>query len=116
MPVNDVLLISSGPLRFRTEISAREPALTKTCQLAPGLYLSGIEKDLANAVLHVCKFRDLETGEAGLYAFVRLEPPSRQWDQDQAISKALYLSHFVHPHLGGFEFAAQVETDERGKA
>jgi hypothetical protein len=117
MAVFDVLLVSNGPLRFRGEISAREPPLTKTCQLTPQLCLSGVKEDVANAVLQLCKFRELEwDGEKALYAFVRDAPPSRRWDQDQAISEALYLSHIVHAHLAGFEFAAQVETDDRGRA
>ena len=72
MAVFDVLLATNGSLRFRHDIAAREPPLTKTCELAPGLFLTGVKEDVGHAVLHVCKFRELEwDGEKTLYGFVR---------------------------------------------
>ena len=116
MPVADVLLFCAAPLRFAFAAREAEPPLTKVLEVAPGLQLAGIKPDIASAVLHACKFRQLEPGgESVIYAFVRYDPPGNHWDEDQAISKALFLSHFVHAHEGGFEFTATIETDERGR-
>ncbi len=113
MTTVDVLLISRASLRYRQELVEREPPLTKAFEISPGIHLAAVKEDIARPVFYGCKFRDLEPGgDAVLYGFVRYNPPGRRWDEDQAISKALYLSHFIHAHEGGFEFAARIETDE----
>jgi hypothetical protein len=112
MPVVDVLLCSQAPLRYRAALTEREPPLSRRVALGPGLHLAGIDREIAHAVFHVCKFRELEVnGDVPLYGFVRETPPSDRWDDDQVLSTALYLSHFIHAHENGFEFAARLETD-----
>lgn len=114
MPVADVLLFARDTVRYRTALAEREPPLSKMTEISPGIKLAGVDADVARAVFHVCKFRKLEPdGDAVMYGFVRYDPPGDRWDVDQSISKALYLSHFLHAHEGGFEFAARLETDEQ---
>jgi hypothetical protein len=114
--VTDVLLINRGALYGRQDAAAEEPPLSRAFEVAPGLQLAGVRSHIANAIFHVCKFRDLDRFEdAALYGFVRYEPPGTRWDEDGLMSKALFLSHFVHPHSGGFEFSARIETDDRSR-
>jgi hypothetical protein len=114
MAVADVLLFARDCVRYRAALVEREPPLTKAIEVAPGIQLAGVKEDVARAVFHGCKFRELEPdGDVVMYGFVRYDPPGGRWDEDQAISQALYLSHFLHAHDGGFEFAARIETDER---
>jgi hypothetical protein len=116
MPVADVLLISAAPLLFDFQTKETEPPLSKALEVAPGVHLAGVKPDIATAVLHATKFRELEHGgTSAMYGFVRYDPPGDSWDEDQAISKTLFLSHFVHAHEGGFEFTARIETDERDR-
>lgn len=116
MPIFDVLLISNAPLRFRQALAVHELPLSEACDVGAGVQLAGVNRDVVNAVLRACKFRNLEwDGEGALYGLVREGPPGTSWDQDQSISRALFLSHFIHAHLGGFEFSARIETDDRGK-
>jgi hypothetical protein len=114
--VADVLLINGGALYGRQDVAEREPPLSRVFEIAPGLQLAGVRKHVAHAILQVCKFRSLDRfDDSALYAFVRYEPPGTRWDEDGLMSKALFLSHFVHPHSGGFEFSARIETDDRSR-
>lgn len=116
MPVADVLLISNAPLLFDSQARETEPQSSKDIEIARGVHLAGVETDIAAAVLHATRFRGLEHGcTSAMYGFVRFDPPGDSWDEDQAISKTLFLSHFIRAHEGGFEFTARIETDERGK-
>jgi len=116
MAIVDVLLISNAALQYRHSIAEREPPLTKALEVSPGIYLAGVKEDIARAVFHLCGFRvPYSVDDTVLYGFVRYKPPGGKWDEDQAISKALYLSHFVHAHEGGFEFTARLEVDERDR-
>ncbi len=116
MPVADILLISAAPLQFDFQAKETEPPLSEALEVAPGVQLAGVKPDIATAVLHATKFRDLEPGgTSAMYGFVRYDPPGGLWDEDQTISKTLFLSHFVHAHEGGFEFTARIETDDRSK-
>jgi hypothetical protein len=116
MTTADLLLIPAAPLQHATSTVEREPPLAKAIEISPGIYLGGVDTDVARAVMHVCKFRELEGGDdKAMYGFARFDPPGERWDQDQAISRALYLSHLVHPHRGAFEFSARVKIDEKGR-
>jgi hypothetical protein len=116
MPTIDVLLMSKAPLRHRRDLEASEPPLSRDTEVAAGIRLAGVRSEIASAVFHRCKFRELPPdGEQALYGLVRMDPPGSRWDEDQALSKVLFLSHFVHAHEGGFEFAARIETDERSR-
>lgn len=116
MPIADVLLIGAEPLRSEFQTREAEPPLSKELEVAPGVQFAVVKPDIATAVLRATKFRDPEnSGTTAMYGFVRYDPPGDFWDQDQAISKTLFLSHLVHAHEGGFEFTARVETDERSR-
>ncbi len=116
MPVIDVLLVSGAVLRISGQLATREPPLSKQLEVSPGIQLAAVRQHVARAVFHACKFRELEPGDdSAMYGFVRYDPPGQHWDEDQAISKALYLSHLVRPHEGGFEFAARIQTDDKSR-
>lgn len=116
MPVFDVLLVPNGPVRHRHRLAIDQPPLTRQVDLGHGVMLASIRPDIGRAILLACKFRELEWPDEGtMYAFVREDPPAGRWDQDQVITKALFLSHLVHSHLAGFEFTARVETDAKGR-
>jgi len=116
MPVADVLLVRNASTLARDELAEREPPLTRAFEIAPGIQLSGVKKEVARQVLYACEFRHPEPdGDTITYGFVRYDPPGRRWDEDQQISKALYLSHVAHAHEAGFELSARIETDDRGR-
>lgn len=113
MAIADVLLIPDYPLIEERVLRESEPPLSEAFDVAPGVLLAGIREDAAAAIIAKTGFRQGDRGVGAMYAFVRYDPPSDRWDQDLQISKALYLSHFVQPHEGGFEFAARLETDDK---
>src|SRR5688572_25733824 len=111
MTTADVLFFTSDPLRANKRLAAAEPPLTKAVEISPGLYLGPVDEAIANAVFHVCKFRDMAPDEkTPMYGFARENAPGGLWDSDELIQKALYLSHIVQPHQGGFEFAARIKV------
>lgn len=114
MTTADVLFFSSAPLRSNKRLAESEPPLTKSLEVSPGLYLGPVDEDIASAVFHVCKFRDLAPDEkTPMYGFARENAPGGFWDSDEVIQKALYLSHIVQPHQGGFEFAARIQVEKK---
>jgi len=116
MPVIDVLLVPTASTFAQDELSAREPPLTRQTEVSPGIQLAAIRPAVAHAVYHVCRFRGVDPrSDQFMYGFVRYDPPGQRWDEDGAISKALFLSHLVQAHEAGFEFAARIETDSRSR-
>ncbi len=114
MTTADVLFFSAAPFRSNRRVADSELPLTAAIEVSPGLFLGPIDGDIANAVFHVCKFRDLEPEDKlPLYGFARENAPGEFWDADETIQKALYLSHIVHPHQGGFEFAARIKVEKK---
>jgi hypothetical protein len=113
MAIADVLLIPDYPLIEERVLREAEPPLSEAFEVAPGVQLAGIREDAAAAIIGKTGFRHGDQNVGAMYAFVRYDPPGERWDQDLQISKALYLSHFVHAHEGGFEFAARLETDDQ---
>jgi hypothetical protein len=116
MAVADVLLISNDALRYRTQEQEAEPPLSKVVEVSKGVQLAGIQPQISEPVMRVTGFRPWNPPFApALYGFVRYEPPGSRWDEDDAISQALFLSHFVHAHDGGFEFTARIVTNDAGE-
>lgn len=114
MAVADVLLFADHPLKDAPALSKSEPPLSTQIEVAEGVHLAGIREDVAAAIVAETGFRRADrTGVNAVYALVRYDPPGHRWDQDQLISKVLYLSHFVVPHDGGFELTARIQTDEK---
>jgi hypothetical protein len=116
MPVADVLLVSADPLQLDPEARESDPPLSGMFEVCPGVQLAGIEPDIASAVVKATQFRSPgKTDTSVMYGFVRFNPPGKRWDEDEAIAKALFLSHLVRAHEAGFEFTARVETDDKGR-
>jgi hypothetical protein len=113
VPIIDVALFSTECLRYRSSASGEAPA-HKSVEVSPGIHLAAIKQNVAHVVFHACKFRQLQSDQV-MYGFIRYDPPGNLWDADHEISKALYLSHFLHAHEGGFEFAARIEIDGKDR-
>ncbi len=116
MPVADVLLFGANPLRLDPEARESTPPLSRAFEVAPGIQLAGVRDEIAAAVVANTRFRSPHpTDLSVMYGLVRYDPPGSTWDQDQAITKVLFLSHFVRANEGGFEFTARIWTDEKSR-
>jgi hypothetical protein len=114
MAVADVLVFADHPLKDAPALRESEPPLSTPIEVTSGVSLAGIREDAATAIIARTGFREADrAGVNAMYALVRYDPPGSKWDQDQLISKVLFLSHFVTPHDGGFELTARLETDEK---
>ena len=112
MAVIDVLLALKPSTLTADDLASREPPLSRQVEITPGVQLAVVLPPVARAVYHVCKFRGVERrDDTAMYGFVRYDPPGGRWDEDNVITRALFLSHLVQPNEAGFEFAARIETD-----
>jgi hypothetical protein len=116
----DVLLVSAQPLTYEANLRHAELPLERQVEVSPGVVLCGIAPDVAAAVMKATRFRSSEPPDASdlraLYGFVRLDPPpGSSWDDDDAISKLVFLSHYVRPTEMGFEFSARLTMDADDK-
>ena len=113
MPVTDVLLMPIST-QYAYEPASHAP-LSNALEVAPGIQIARIKEHIIAAVVDATKFRKIDPTSSVLYGFVRYNPPGGSWDGDEAITRVLFLSHFVRAHEGGFEYTARIETNDRGK-
>jgi hypothetical protein len=115
MPLMDVILIAK-PARSGGEQAWRVPAARFPVDVAPGIQWAGVRPEIADAVVKATRFREPFPQDVEiLYGLVRYNPPCAGWDEDQELTKVLFLSHFVHAHEGGLEYGARLRTDDEGK-
>lgn len=115
MAIADVLLISNEALRYRAKEHEAEPSLSEVVEVSDGVLLGGVRSAISEPLMRATQFRPSNPPfPRVLYGFVRYDPPGSHWDEDNAISQALFLSHFVHAHDGGFEFTARIATNDSG--
>jgi hypothetical protein len=116
MPVSDVLLFSARPLASGGRARSLFPVASAAVEVAPGISLASVRPEIATAVMNATRFRSQFPQDTRvMYGLVRYNPPGHDWDEDDAISKVLFLSHFVHAHEGGFEFSARITTNDDGQ-
>jgi hypothetical protein len=113
-------LFSHDFLLVRTPLSAgghgmsltTTPATT-TLEVAPGIQWGEVRHDIAARIVDASRYREpFPRVETITYGFIRLRTPVAGWDDDNQLTKLLFLSHLVHPNEGGFEYSARVVTNE----
>jgi len=115
MPIADVLMVDSSPTQADPGLAQREPPLSREVEVSPGISLACVKPEIAERVMAATGFRaSSPRHRTAMYAFVRYDPPGREWDSDHEITKLLFLSHFVRANEAGFEYSARIVTAKTG--
>lgn len=111
----DVILFSAEPAQRGGEQSWRFPPARFPVEVAPGIQWAGVRPEIATAVVRATRFRAPFPRDVPImYGLVRSDPPGASWDEDDALSRVLFLSHFVHANEGGLEYSARLRTNDDG--
>ena len=113
--VLDMILATTDALDFASEEEEeREPPVASPIQVSEGVNLGPIPERIAAAVIEACRVPHLAPRVLeGLYALYAEGRPG-VWDESGSLQEALALSHLVRPTQLGYEFTAQVVTDDAG--
>jgi hypothetical protein len=83
-------------------------------EVAPGIQWGRVRPDIAAHIVEVTHYREpFEHTETLTHGFVRLRTPVPGWDDDNKLTRLLFLSHLVQPNRGGFEYSARLVTNEQ---